>query len=58
MDGGAVATHVDGVQNGQSAADTEGKAEEEADEGAGVEAHRFHDGMRRAERLPVLVRMT
>ena len=39
LDGGAVATHVDGVHDGEGAADSKDEAEEDADEGAGEEVH-------------------
>ncbi len=54
LDGGAVASHEDGVHNRERAADAEGEAEEEADE-AGVEAHSssWHGRL-----LPVVVAMT
>ena len=38
-EGGAVASQVDGVHDGESAADAEGEAEEEAYEGDGDEGH-------------------
>ena len=41
-DGGAVASHVDRVHDREGAADTEGKAEEEADDCRPVEGH--YDG--------------
>ena len=41
-DGGAVASHVDGVHDREGAADTEGKAEEEADDCRPVKGH--YDG--------------
>lgn len=42
-DGGAVATHEDGVHDGEGAADAEGEAEEEADQCAPVASHSFYD---------------
>ena len=38
-DGGAIPAGVDGVHDGESAADTEGEAEKEADGGRPKEAH-------------------
>ena len=42
MDGGAVASHVDGVHDREGAADTEGKAEEETNDRRPVKGH--YDG--------------
>lgn len=42
-DGGAVATHEDGVHDGEGTADAEGEAEEEADQCAPVASHSFYD---------------
>lgn len=39
FDGGAVASHKDGVHDGQCTADAEGEAEEETDKGAGEKVH-------------------
>ncbi len=39
FDGGAVASHEDGVEHGEGAADAEDEAEEDADEGTGEEVH-------------------
>ena len=39
LDGGAVASHEDGVHDGESAADAEDEAEEDTDERAGEEVH-------------------
>ncbi len=39
FDGGAVASHEDGVHDGEGAADSEDKAEEDTDEHAGEEVH-------------------
>lgn len=45
FDGGAVASHKDGVHDGEGAADAEGEAEEEADQCAPVASHSFYDVM-------------
>ena len=47
LDGGAVASHEDGVHHGQGAADAEDEAEEDTDERAGEEVHESN-GMLRA----------
>ncbi len=39
LDGGPVASHEDGVHDGQGTADAEDEAEEDADECAGEEVH-------------------
>lgn len=39
FDGGAVASHVDGIENGQGATDAEDEAKEDTDERAGDEVH-------------------
>jgi len=39
FDGGAVASHVNGIQDGEGAADSEDKAEEDTDECTGEEVH-------------------
>ena len=39
FDGGAVASHEDGVHDGEGAADSEDEAEEDAHECAGEEVH-------------------
>ena len=57
FDGGAVASHVDGVHDGEGAAYAEGEAEEEADQ-AGIEAHTIDDGTLCGAWLPVVVGMT
>jgi len=45
-DGGAVSAEEDGVHYREGAANTEGEAEEESDDGAEVDAHSFNDFMR------------
>jgi len=47
FDGGAVASHEDGVHDGEGTADAEDKAEEDTDERAGEEVHEGN-GMLRA----------
>ncbi len=42
-DGSSVATHVDGVHDGEGAANSEGEAEEEADQSE-WKTHAIHDG--------------
>ncbi len=39
LDGGAVASHIDGIHDGEGAADAEDEAEKDADEHAGEEVH-------------------
>jgi len=45
FDGGAVASHEDGVHDSEGTADAEGEAEEEADERTPVARHRTYDVM-------------
>lgn len=45
FDGGAVASHEDGVHHREGAANAEGEAEEEADQRAPVSSHRTYDVM-------------
>ena len=47
LDGGAVASHEDGVHDGEGATDSEDEAEEDTDERAGKEVHEGN-GMLRA----------
>ena len=43
FDGSAVASHEDGVHDGEGAADAEGEAEEQADQCAPIASHSFYD---------------